>query len=75
MVSTISLILLAAGAYCLYTAYNVDKTSRKSTKQEDNPYSMDYSSDFSNKYSGTLPLHSTNLEYGDSGRTAERDFY
>jgi hypothetical protein len=73
MVSGISVIMVAIGAYCLYMAYNVDRTSHKKPKEEKNFYSMDYSSDFSNKHSGTLPLHTLSLNYGDPGRTAETD--
>lgn len=73
MFSAISFILFASGGYCFYLSYTIDRASRKKAPETKNAYSMDYSSDFSNKYSGTLPLDKLAFNHGDPGRTADED--
>ena len=69
MPTFIGISLAIAGIYFLYEAYinHYVVTPTKDTRTP-NPYSMSYSSNFSNPLDQNLPLTTTDLEYGDPGR-------
>jgi len=65
--------LFTAGLYCLYTSYVGTSISR--TAKDTRPLnhsSMDYSSDFSNRYDANLSLHTKTFEHGEAGRSPSR---
>lgn len=73
MLSTIAILFGSAGLYCLYMAYITDRPFKKAPAEEKNLYSMDYAGDFSNKYSGNLPLHNLTPSDGSIGRRADEE--